>query len=168
MTDTIIDTSGDMIRAAHAEWQRRAEERLVDHPLEHVTSLIDAALDAVDKPRVIADAIVARRTWQAVSKLLPIAAERLKLISGSGCEAASQRSYLRGQYDLLTSELWVALGLPVPPEFDTITTSVEGRIETMTEPEEQAVEVETAEAETTGDAAAGADAAADDAADSPE
>jgi hypothetical protein len=113
--------------------------------------------------RAAADAIVARRMWTAVAELLPQLNIRLHAIAGSGCEAGAQRSYLRGQYDLLTSELWTALALPVPPEFATITTSTEGRIESMTEPEqvEETAEETVEAAETTDDESAGADAAAD-------
>lgn len=102
--------------------------------------------------RAAADAIVTRRMWTAVADLLPRLNLRLHAVTGSGCEAGAQRSYLRGQYDLLTRELWEALQLSVPPEFATITASTEGREETMTgEPEEP----------TTDDAEAGAEAAAE-------
>jgi len=112
-----------------------------------------------------ADAIVARRLWTAVAKLLPQLNIRLHAIAGGGCEAGAQRSYLRGQYDLLTAELWTALDLEVPQEFATITTSTstEGR-ESMTEPEqvEETEATETDAAETAADdESAGADAAAE-------
>ena len=117
-----------------------------------VRELVDASNAEIDRSaRVAADAIVARRVWTACATLLPQLNIRLHAIAGGGCEAGAQRSYLRGQYDLLTRELWEALQLPVPPEFATITTSTEGREETMTEPEETAAE-ETAEEAETADA----------------
>jgi hypothetical protein len=61
-----------------------------------------------------------RVLWTAASKLLPQLNIRLHAIAGGGCEAGAQRSYLRGQYDLLTSELWAALDLPVPPELAAV------------------------------------------------
>lgn len=110
--------------------------------------------------RAAADAIVARRMWTAVAELLPQLNIRLHAIAGGGCEAGAQRSYLRGQYDLLTRELWEALQLPVPPEFATITASTEGREENMGEPE-QVEQVETADETADETAEAGADAAAE-------
>ena len=112
--------------------------------------------------RAAADAIVARRMWTAVAELLPQLNIRLHAIAGGGCEAGAQRSYLRGQYDLLTRELWEALQLPVPPEFATITASTDGREEKMGESEQ--VEETAAETEETAaeeSAEAGADAAAE-------
>ena len=111
-----------------------------------------------------ADAIVTQRLWTAVATLLPQLNIRLHAIAGGGCEAGAQRSYLRGQYDLMTAELWTALDLEVPQEFATITTSTstEGR-ESMTEPEqvEETEATETDAAETADDESAGADAAAE-------
>lgn len=109
--------------------------------------------------REASDAIVARRLWSACAKMLPELHIRLASVVGGGCEAGAQRSYLRGQYDLLTRDLWEALGLVVPPEFATINASTEGRGDKMLgEPEEPTTD-ETAEA-TAEDG--GADAAAEE------
>lgn len=97
------------------------------------------------------DAAVARRVWKAVGTLLPQLNIRLHAIAGAGCEAGAQRSYLRGQYDLLTADLWSALDLPEPPEFAKIRAeTAEGRNTTMGEPEQ----AETVETEETAEAAA--------------
>lgn len=134
----------------------------------NISDLVNAGNAEIQRSanaQAMADAIVTRRLWTACAKTLPELQIRLASVVGSGCEAGAQRSYLRGQFDLLTRELWVALQLPVPPEFATITASTEGRGETMNgEPEEPTTDdaAETVTAEDGGAAAAADDTAAAD------
>ena len=151
MTRVMRDT---MIEAGLQEWKARAAAKVETSATEHVTAVIDAALAAIDS-----GSDEQRVLWAAAGRLLPQLRIRLAAIAGSGCEAGAQRSYLRGQYDLLTRDLWEALGLVVPPEFATINASTEGRGDKMLgEPEEPTTD-ETAEA-TAEDG--GADAAAEE------
>ena len=126
-------------------------------------NISDLVREAGETSRAALDAVVARRVWAACAELGATIDKRLHAVQGHGCEAASQRAYLLGQYELLVRDIWPALQLPVPPQFATITASMEGR-EDMTEPEEtaaaEAVEAEETEAAETDDAA---EAAADEA-----
>lgn len=72
------------IDGAQAEWVHRVQHHIKASGTDHVKAIIAAGLG------------------MALAARLPVIHAQLTAIAGTGCEAASQRSYLRGQYDLLT------------------------------------------------------------------
>lgn len=61
----------------------------------------------------------------ALTRAAGVVLERMQeelaaLANSHGCEAGAQRAYLRGKYEAVTVDIWVALGLaPLMQQIDT-------------------------------------------------